>query len=622
MDTVNGTCTLCPAGKYSSKDGVTSCTRCPAGKYSTAPTSQANNTACTNCLPGYFANDTSSTTCAACEAGTYIADAGQSYCTTCRAGTYSSSAKASLPCTTCLAGTYSVADKSTSCTPCAAGYFANLSNSTACSLCLAGTVAPAGSSRCTLCPWGTYSSTNGMEKCISCPSGKYSATAGSTECTDCFIGYFAQNNGSSSCAACLPGKYIDKFGASSCKNCPAGKRSVLDLGSIYCVDCDPGTFAATEGNDLCSACSGACVEGQRYESTACNASTNRVCSACRKQQCSTGTTSNVTWCPSNKNGYFDCIPCPSYGNDNVHLVPEYSCSSCPARDCGGTPGTYRIAKCPTSYQLNDTYSCGRCQGCTYRFYVKSWGSVCNGYGDAPASLDTSNTSQCLPCVTYCQAGQYISNLCNGRSQNNTETCTNCTSCPYGHYHAKNLTGKMHPDYEWKPWSSGYVELPCTGRGILNSDGLSDCERCDACPNGMYAYDVKRCTGNGIWKDPFNCTECKPCKSGYEHSVPCNGLSFDDSCKLCPACPQHTYISSYWNATSKRMVCGCTRCLDLQNDTCSVHNFRTNVTCSGLETYDESCQVLCVCVCVMQLFTRAAERPSCDRPARCATRVNT
>ena len=430
-----------------------------------------------------------------------------------------------------------------------------------------------------------------MGSCVPCPAGKYASSAGSTSCSDCYLGFYAPAAGMASCLGCASGNYSDAFGASSCTICPAGSHSVLPVSSSYCVDCESGKFASTDGNGQCTACSSPCVEGQAYESVACTVSTDRKCSQCRRKGCDPGTTSNVMWCPSS--GFFDCMPCPSYGNDNVHLVPEYNCSSCPSRDCGGTPGTYRSARCPASYQANDTYSCGRCQGCNYRWYVKSWGS-CNGFGDAPYNLDTGNMSQCLPCFTFCQAGQYITNLCNGRTQNNTETCNNCTSCPYGHYHARNLSGMMHPDYDGKPWSSGYTEAPCNGKGILPSDGVTDCERCDSCPNGMYASDVRRCTGNGIWKDAFNCTECKPCASGYEHAQPCDGLSFNDSCKLCPACPQHTYISSYWNATSKRMVCGCTRCLDLQNDTCAVHNFRTNTMCSGLRTYDESCQACSLC----------------------------
>ena len=209
-------------------------------------------------------------------------------------------------------------------------------------------------------------------------------------------------------------------------------------------------------------------------------------------------------------------------------------------------------------------------------------------------LNPDNPDQCQPCFTICQPGQYITNLCTGRTTANTETCASCKSCAYGHYHAKNLSGLMHPDYEGKAWSPGYVEAPCTGKGILASDGVSDCERCDTCPFGYYASDVRRCTGNGIWKDSFNCTECRPCQSGYEHVVPCNGLSFNDSCKLCPSCPPGTYISSYWNATNRSMVCGCTRCMDKAGDACAVHSFRTNVSCSGLATYDESCAACTLC----------------------------
>jgi hypothetical protein len=357
-------------------------------------------------------------------------------------------------------------------------------------------------------------------------------------------------------------------------------------GSTVCNPCDTGYFASIPGQTQCQQCAAQCVLGQKYTEVNCTAATNRVCSPCRLYDCGIGKTSNVSWCPPS--GWFDCIPCPAFGNDYVHLMPSYSCRTCNTQSCGETPGTYKQTQCPAvqgQYSLDDTYSCGRCLGCNYRQYVKSWG-FCNGYGEAAWNLVTTSEELCVSCYTVCRPGQYIANLCSGRTTVNTESCANCTSCPLGHYHAKNLTGYMHPDYEGKPWSHGYVEAPCTGTGILKSDGASDCELCDTCEHGKYASGVGRCTGNGIWKDKFTCTDCKPCPSGYEHAAPCNGLSFNDSCKLCPACPRNQYITSYWNATSKRMVCGCTGCLDAPGSICAMHEYKTNITCSGTRPFDE------------------------------------
>jgi hypothetical protein len=227
----------------------------------------------------------------------------------------------------------------------------------------------------------------------------------------------------------------------------------------------------------CQQCTTSCVLGSKYTEVNCTAATNRVCSPCRLYDCWIGKTSNVTWCPPS--GWFNCMPCPSFGNDYVQLMQSYSCRTCNTQSCGGTPGTYKSAGCPAvtgQYSLDNTYLCDRCLGCNYRQYVKSWG-FCTGTGDEQWNLNTLSEELCLQCLTACWPGQYIANLCNGRTTVNTETCANCTSCQIGHYHAKNLSGYMHPDYEGVPWSHGYIEAPCTGTGFLSSNGISDCELC-------------------------------------------------------------------------------------------------------------------------------------------------
>lgn len=44
----------------------------------------------------------------------------------------------------------------------------------------------------------------------------------------------------------------------------------------------------------------------------------------------------------------------------------------------------------------------------------------------------------------------------------------------------------------------------------------------------------------------------------------------------------------------RMVCTCTPCRDRPTDSCSVHQYRTNVTCSGTKPYDEACDDCSLC----------------------------
>ena len=151
----------------------------------------------------------------------------------------------------------------------------------------------------------------------------------------------------------------------------------------------------------------------------------------------------------------------------------------------------------------------------------------------------------------CSVGQYINNTCTGMEEYNTETCANCTSCPYGYYHANH---------------SGYIESlgmlyveeqqACNGTGILPSDGNTSCQRCDTCPMGQYASNVSRCTGNGIWKDKFTCSNCQICASGFMHQAPCDGTTFNDTCVECPNCTVGFYKASQWNNSTKRMDCSC------------------------------------------------------------------
>lgn len=615
----------CPDGEYMvSPCNATAdmqcapCRDCESGWYTSTPCQQRSNRNCTICGPGTFAQAKNQPLCVKCGNGTFAARAGSSRCSACAAGTYIAE-PGSTVCKICSNGTFSVREGVSSCTACAAGWF--LSNSTIgrCELCPAGTYSPYGGStdcelcqpgsfspvpsvnatntQCPRCQRGHYSAGPKAPACTPCAPGTFSSDMGSTTCTPCAAGKFAASLGMSTCLQCGPGNFSSAQGTSQCTRCPIGTRSDAPVESTGCQACQPGTYASTTGQSACLACASACVFGARYESVNCTPVTNRVCSTCSKRLCPLNFTSNVSRClPS---GFFDCVPCPAFGNDNVHLIPEYSCATCPRRDCGLTPGTYlpwRTACSPlkSSYMINDTYTCARCKGCRYRQYVNSWSS-CDGKGGSLFELNPDNSDLCVACEISCKPGQYIANLCNGRVTQNTEVCVDCASCPYGHYHAKPLRGSMHPAFDGDPWLSGYVEdVPCSGIGILKSDGVSDCERCDTCPFGKYASDVRRCTGNGIWKDPFNCTDCKPCPSGYEHVAPCDGLSFNDSCKLCPACPVGFHTVSSWNNALKRMSCGCKRCLDSDGDVCPIHFFKTNATCSGNKPYDEACSPCSLC----------------------------
>ena len=572
-----GPCTL-----YSDADCRQCTDMCPEGEYKSSPCNSTHDAACDACPvcgPGKYVSRSCSTShareCLDCPMGTYTDAPNRASCAPCMPGTYAPYAGMDA-CLRCSAGTYISGSNATSCEACGEGKYNIVSGVSSCATCPAATyLSNASTGECSLCPAGSFSPAEGMARCTVCQEGTYSP----------------QPNGSSNntrCLPCGPGTFSPSTGSASCEQCPRGTRSERRDGSTACVQCSAGSFASEPGQSACSACSPACTLGLAYTETDCTASTDRRCSPCRREACPLNQTSNVSWClPS---GAFACTACPEPGNDAVHLLPEYSCKTCSGKGCGGTPGTYQASTCPVPSPQGDdatsTYACGRCRGCMYRQRVNSW-AFCDGSGYATYDLQPDNEVHCSPCATYCQPGQYVANLCNGRTMHNTETCANCTSCPHGSYHARRLYGSVYPEFDGDEWRRGYSEDPCNGRGVLKSDGVADCERCDACPAGKYASDVGRCTGNGIWKDNFTCTACRPCSPGHEHVSPCDGLSFSDACRPCPACAAGFHATSYWNATSNRMVCACKRCLDAPGDVCPTHYYKTNRTCSGNATYDEA-----------------------------------
>lgn len=314
---------------------------------------------------------------------------------------------------------------------------------------------------------------------------------------------------------------------------------------------------------------------------------DETCAECPVDSCPLmGTTPNFNKCIE-ATRKFECIPCPSSSPTEPMHLQRVNCTTCPVDNCSRRPGTYLHSMCNASAPVwNRTFTCGLCLGCTVRNYMPSWGE-CDGTKLFPSAL---RDSLCYPCTGYCKVGEYLSRLCTGRDMYDVEVrdgskCKQCTPCQYGHYHSfhtKRAISRLVPTVK----EYDVTEQACGGFGMFDSDGITDCKRCDTCPKGQYATDVGNCTGNNIWKVPFKCSACLPCEPGYEHEQPCDqGLGFTDKCKLCPACPNGTYISSYWNATSYRMVCTCVPC---RVGSCSADQYRTNVSCSGNKTYDEGC----------------------------------
>lgn len=466
---------------------------------------------------------------------------------------------------------------------------------------------------CTQCPYGYfYANHSGLdmynqftEEAQVCNGTGVLDSDGSTSCKRCDT--CANGQYASNVYRCTGvGIWQDKFKCTDCQPCASGYRhaqdcdgTTFDQTCVECPDCLPGQYKASTWNNITKRTSCTCLECRNNRTCTslsqyrtflqCSgkAAYDETCAECPLDSCPMmGTTPNYTNCIEGTRK-FECIACPPASPAEVQHLQKVNCTTCPVDDCSKRPGSYIVSRCGASVPAyGRTFTCGLCEGCPVRKYMGSW-KTCDGTTDYPQNFNKD--TMCKDCQGVCKVGQYAARLCTGRDLYDVEKadgnlCRTCTSCKFGFYHTthtKVAISKLPPTI-----ITGLVtEKACNGYGMFDSDGVTDCVRCDTCPNGQYAIDVGNCTGNGIWKVPFKCTACQPCPSGYQHDSPCDGTTFNDKCKLCEPCPRGSYISSYWNATSMRMVCGCSFC---RVGSCASNQYRTNVTCSGNATYDEAC----------------------------------
>jgi len=277
----NDACIDCVAGKYGEDDGASSaaeCTDCAKGKYSTS-VGASESDACADCAAGKY-SDTSGANadkyCTNCVAGKYNENEGsddKDDCENCAAGTFSGSAGADeeSDCADCSAGEYCAIGGCSSCAECAQGKYSAATAATSedtCTQCAAGkfdssdgSTAAVGETDCGNCPAGKFSVSTGAEDdttCGDCDAGKYSdaeALSSGDDCTDCPAGSFGSESGLASeqdCAACTAGT-ISTAGSTVCAKCGAGKYSATD-GDAECTGCDANYFQANTGASACTEC--------------------------------------------------------------------------------------------------------------------------------------------------------------------------------------------------------------------------------------------------------------------------------------------------------------------------------------------------------------------------------
>lgn len=263
-------CSTCSSGKFLSNiNGA--CTPCPHGRY-TSTSLEASSSSCLKCAIGHFAPNTGMKGCLKCAIGKAQIETAAVTCDDCPTGLYQDS-PGGTTCKTCPLGFVSRVDF---CESCPSGKHGNGSGtSLGCAACPLGYSQPQeGQHDCVGCSRGRYQDIEGSSSCVKCPMGKFGDSLRQTSdtCKDCLRGTFNANTGSTSCTRCADGHYQDEEGKDACTPCPGGtKCQTATLGG----SCEVGKYAPASTHVAdCFTCED---DGKHYtniDASACN-----VCSS-------------------------------------------------------------------------------------------------------------------------------------------------------------------------------------------------------------------------------------------------------------------------------------------------------------------------------------------------------
>jgi TNFR/NGFR cysteine-rich region len=402
-----------------------------------------------------------------------------------------------------------------------------------------------------------------------CPAGSY--CPGGNTVTICGVESFS-NFGQSSCTPCQEACTLGNFETSVCNSTT----------NRVCLSCPLDSYCL--GGTSMSVCTSACVAGT-YETTACTSTSNRVCTTCPAGSACPGGTS-ITTCVSGSNyslgGQESCTTCTpicspgTYQTTNCNTTTNRLCSACPENSycLGGTNMQACTSSCMPGY-----YEIQACTPITNReCYICPAGYACPGGTEIYPCVSGVNFSfggkpNCTTCRSECQAGTRQTVQCD------SDKDRLCSGCPNGYY----CLGGAHVDYCFPyfscdpgtyettpclptnnrvctPCPAGYA---CPGGVVLNScvsqvnystGGQSTCSLClDVCNPGTYQTTECNTTTNRV------CTSCPPssyclggtnmqacenvCSGGFYETTACTSTT-NRVCILCPAgyaCPGGTLI---------------------------------------------------------------------------------
>ncbi|CAM4687297.1 unnamed protein product, partial [Caretta caretta] len=466
-------CEPCPAGYYCDSPAMTQPKTCPAGSYCARGSSRpepcpegtygnrkelAAPLDCSPCgvTPGTTPGlPTDGVTGDICLAGAYCPP-GSLLPTPCPPGTYSnvSGLKSLKQCLDCPPGLYCDGTNSQAPTgPCKPGYFCTGAAKTALQhVAMEGHYSLAGAFRPEPCPLGSFQPVLGQSLCKECPEGTFCNQTGLAEPVTCPKGHYCPAR-SILPLPCPAGTYMDILGAmetGSCKPCPAGMYcSTAGLATPEGL-CQPGYYCAQGSNSTSPVglpFGDLCLAGYY-----CPAGTKHP----REMPCPAG-----TW--NERRGAQDaswCLPCP--------------------------PGFF----CNVAGQVSPAGLCAP-------------GYYCTGGTQTPRPLDAVTGDLC-PKGHFCLAGSAAPSPCPDGEYSNATGQDKCFPCPAG-FHCQHGIMQHCPPGFYCPQKTGISFYPCPAGTYNPSHGISQAERCQQCPAGMFCGEWGLSSPSGPCWPGFFCT---------------------------------------------------------------------------------------------------------------------
>nr|XP_048683105.1 signal peptide, CUB and EGF-like domain-containing protein 3 [Caretta caretta] len=184
------------------------------------------------------------------------------------------------------------------------------------------------------------------------------------------------------------------------------------------------------------------------------------------------------------------------------------------------------------------------------------GYYCTGGTQTPRPLDAVTGDLC-PKGHFCLAGSAAPSPCPDGEYSNATGQDKCFPCPAG-FHCQHGIMQHCPPGFYCPQKTGISFYPCPAGTYNPSHGISQAERCQQCPAGMFCGEWGLSSPSGPCWPGFFCTAgtynnltrqaaCSPCAAGYY--CPENTTSYHTY--PCPPgfyCPKGWFcVSAAWTA---------------------------------------------------------------------------